>query len=148
MRGGDVSEDEDEDVQEDEQEDTHRPAAILWSRTHAHEEFALVLGSGLGPFADTFEERFTIDYEDIPHFPVSSVEGHAGRLVFGHIADVPCVTMQGRVHYYEGYPLETVTFPLRTMISLGARTVILTNAAGSTNEDYPPGHWMSLKEAA
>lgn len=96
---------------------------------------ALILGSGLGPFADTFEERFTIDYEDIPHFPVSGVEGHVGRLVFGRIGAVPCVTMQGRVHYYEGYDLARVTFPLRVMLQLGADKVVVTNAAGGLGKD-------------
>ena len=96
---------------------------------------ALILGSGLGPFADTFEDRFTIDYEDIPHFPVSSVEGHVGRLVFGRIGAVSCVTMQGRVHFYEGYDLARVTFPLRVMLQLGADKVVVTNAAGGLGKD-------------
>lgn len=96
---------------------------------------ALILGSGLGPFADTFEDRFTIDYEDIPHFPVSSVEGHVGRLVFGRIGAVSCVTMQGRVHFYEGYDLARVTFPLRVMLALGADKVVVTNAAGGLGKD-------------
>jgi len=91
---------------------------------------ALILGSGLGSFADRFLDAVCIDYHDIPHFPVSSVEGHAGRLVLGSLEGVPCITMQGRVHHYEGYDLEAVTFPLRTMLSLGASTVIVTNAAG------------------
>lgn len=95
---------------------------------------ALILGSGLGAFADRFEEAVRIDYRDIPHFPVSGVEGHAGRLVLGTMEGVPCITMQGRVHYYEGYDLETITFPLRTMLSLGADTVIVTNAAGGIGE--------------
>lgn len=97
-------------------------------------QVALILGSGLGPFADTFDDRFVIDYEDIPHFPVSSVEGHVGRLVFGRIGTTRCVTMQGRVHFYEGYDLARVTFPLRVMLLLGADRVVVTNAAGGLGE--------------
>ena len=111
-----------------------------------HPEVALILGSGLGSFADRFEEAVRIDYEDIPHFPVSGVEGHAGRLVLGSLEGTPCVTMQGRVHYYEGYDLSTVTFPLRTMLALGARTVIVTNAAGGLGEGIQVGDLVLIRD--
>ncbi len=104
---------------------------VISARAPGHvPQVALILGSGLGAFADRFLDAVRIDYQDIPHFPVSGVEGHAGRLVLGTLEGVPCITMQGRVHHYEGYDLETITFPLRTMLSLGANTVIVTNAAG------------------
>lgn len=109
-------------------------------------DVALILGSGLGSFADRFADSQAIDYRDIPHFPVSGVEGHAGRLVFGRIGRTRCVAMQGRVHYYEGYPLETVTLPLRTMISLGARTVILTNAAGGIGQSLAVGDLVLIRD--
>lgn len=107
---------------------------------------ALILGSGLGPFADTFDDRFVIDYADIPHFPVSSVEGHVGCLVFGRIGDVQCVTMQGRVHFYEGYDLSRVTFPLRVMLRLGADKVVVTNAAGGLGKGLQVGDLVLIRD--
>lgn len=106
----------------------------------------LVLGSGLGGFAERFTEQRAVDYAEIPHFPVSAVPGHAGRLVTGRIAGVPSIAMQGRTHYYEGHDLETVTFPVRTMIRLGAETMILTNAAGGIGEGLAVGTLMLLSD--
>jgi purine-nucleoside phosphorylase len=106
----------------------------------------LVLGSGLGGFADRLADPVTIDYAGIPHFPVSTVHGHAGRLVVGERSGVTCVAMQGRVHYYEGHPAATLVFPLRTLITLGARTLIVTNAAGGIRADLAPGTLMLIRD--
>lgn len=113
---------------------------------HDRPQAALILGSGLGPFAETFEDRFAIDYAEIPHFPVSSVEGHVGRLVFGRVGDTRCVTMQGRVHFYEGYDLSKVTFPLRVMLLLGAQRVVVTNAAGGLGRHLEVGDLVLIRD--
>jgi purine-nucleoside phosphorylase len=99
----------------------------------------LVLGSGLGGFADQLRAPMAIDYGDVPHFPVSSIEGHAGRLVIGDMGGVTVCAMQGRVHFYEGHDLVKVTYPIRTLILLGVKTLIVTNAAGGVNPDLSPG---------
>jgi purine-nucleoside phosphorylase len=109
-------------------------------------QVGLILGSGLGTFADTLEDAVAIDYVDIPHFPRASVVGHAGRLVCGTRAGVPCLAMQGRVHLYEGHPAAQVTFPVRTMIFLGARTLLITNAAGGMHEEWEPGTFMLIRD--
>lgn len=106
----------------------------------------MILGSGLGSFADRFEDAVTIPYGEIPHFPVSNVVGHAGQLVIGSLAGVTCVAMQGRVHYYEGHDSSTVTFPARAMVRLGARTLIITNAAGGIGEKMTPGTLMLIRD--
>lgn len=106
----------------------------------------LILGSGLGSFAETLEDAVTIDYGDIPHFAASTVVGHAGRLVCGARAGVPCIAMQGRIHMYEGQPATQVTFPVRTMIFLGARTLLVTNAAGGMHADWEPGTFMLIRD--
>lgn len=107
---------------------------------------AIVLGSGLGAFADEVENATTIPYEEIPHFSSSTVEGHAGRLVLGEIGDIPVAVQQGRFHYYEGYSMEQVTFPIRTFGRMGVETVILTNAAGSLNTEMEPGSLMLIAD--
>ena len=94
---------------------------------------ALVLGSGLGDYAEQLEIQGTIDYHDIEGFPVSTVPGHKGRFVFARINEVPAVLMQGRVHYYEGYPMSDVVLPVRLMKLMGAQILFLTNAAGGVN---------------
>lgn len=106
----------------------------------------LILGSGLGPFADTFSGSVKIPYSEIPHFPVSGVEGHAGRLVLGKVGGVDCVAMQGRVHYYEGHSLQTITFPARTLVRLGAEVLIVTNAAGGISERLDVGSLMLIRD--
>ena len=105
-------------------------ARVIRSRSKLEPRIALVLGSGLGGFADEFDEAVGIPYSEIPGFKHSTVAGHAGRLVVGSLNSVPLVAMQGRVHYYEGYSLEEVTFPIRTFKLLGVKTIILTNASG------------------
>lgn len=107
---------------------------------------ALVLGSGLGGFADELENSVAIPYEEIPGFARSTVEGHAGRLVLGSIEGVPVAAMQGRFHYYEGYSLEEVTFPVRVFGAMGVKTLVLTNAAGGVNIALEPGALMLISD--
>ena len=107
---------------------------------------ALVLGSGLGDYAEQLEIQGTIDYHDIEGFPVSTVRGHKGRFVFARINEVPAVLMQGRVHYYEGYPMSDVVLPVRLMKLMGAEILFLTNAAGGVNYDYGAGDFMLIKD--
>ena len=106
----------------------------------------IVLGSGLGNFAERAEIVSEIPYEDIPCFPRSTVEGHKGRFVFGKIGKTPVVIMQGRVHYYEGYPMEDVIMPARIMGLLGIKTLLLTNAAGGVNKGFSAGDLMLIKD--
>jgi purine-nucleoside phosphorylase len=121
-------------------------ARVINSRTSETPRVAIVLGSGLGGFADDFEDAVGIPYEDIPGFARSTAEGHAGRLVVGKVDQVPVVAMQGRVHYYEGYSLEQVTFPIRVFKLLGIKTLILTNAAGGVNVQLSQGALMVLSD--
>lgn len=107
---------------------------------------ALVLGSGLGDYADTIKREAVIEYKDIKDFPISTVSGHRGRFVFGWVEDVPVVLMQGRVHYYEGYSMEDVVLPTRLMKLMGAEILFLTNAAGSVNFDYQAGDFMIIRD--
>src|SRR6267378_5507201 len=107
---------------------------------------AVVLGSGLGGFADDFGDAVTIPYEDIPGFVRSTAQGHAGRLVVGRIDQVPILAMQGRVHYYEGYSMEEVTFAIRTFKLLGIKTLLLTNAAGGINVQLNQGALMVISD--
>lgn len=109
-------------------------------------EVALVLGSGLGDFANIIEDKIYITYEDIKGFPLSTVSGHAGTYVLGHIGNVSVVAMQGRVHYYEGYSMNKVVMPIRLMKLMGADKLILTNAAGGINVDFVPGDLMMIKD--
>ena len=122
-------------------------AKSVREKTDFKPEVALVLGSGLGDFADTdvkVEQR--IEYSDIEGFPTSTVVGHKGQFVFGYVGDVPVVVMQGRVHYYEGYPVTDVVLPTRVMGMLGAKKLILTNAAGGVNFGYRPGDLMVISD--
>lgn len=119
---------------------------VIRSRISVEPRIALVLGSGLGGFADDFEESVAIPYEEIPGFVRSTAQGHAGRLVIGKIDSVPVLAMQGRVHYYEGYSLEEVTFPVRTFGLLGVKTLVLTNAAGGINVQLTQGALMVISD--
>lgn len=107
---------------------------------------ALILGSGLGDYADEMDIRAAIDYSDIDGFPISTVAGHKGRFIFGYVKEVPVVAMQGRVHYYEGYPMSDVVLPVRLVGLMGAKTVILTNAAGGMNPSFVPGDLMMITD--
>ena len=121
-------------------------ARIIRSRTTETPRIAIILGSGLGGFADDFDEAVHIPYEEITGFARSTAEGHAGRLVIGKIDQVPLIAMQGRVHFYEGYSLEQVTFPIRTFKLLGVKTLILTNAAGGVNVQLTQGALMVISD--
>lgn len=116
------------------------------SRITFKPEVALILGSGLGDYAQEMDVVETLEYSEIEGFPVSTVAGHQGRFLFGYVKDVPVVAMQGRVHYYEGYEMSDVVFPTRLMGLLGAKTIILTNAAGGVNYNFRPGDLMMITD--
>ena len=121
-------------------------ARLIRSRTDVDVTVAIVLGSGLGAFAQDLTEATQIPYDEIPGFARSTVEGHAGRLVIGKSGEVTVAAMQGRFHFYEGYSLQDVTFPMRVLKLLGVRTVVLTNAAGALNVEFTPGSLMVISD--
>jgi purine-nucleoside phosphorylase len=121
-------------------------AAFIRQRCNVQPQIALVLGSGLGGFADELQARTVIPYAEIPHFPRSSAEGHAGNLVIGKVADVAVAVMQGRVHYYEGHSLQHVTFPMRVFARLGIRAALLTNAAGGISANLKQGCLVVIRD--
>ncbi len=121
-------------------------AEFLRGRGFGGAHVAVVLGSGLGAFADTLSERFEIGYADIPHWPASAVVGHAGQLVGGVLRGRHVLVLSGRVHYYEGHSLQTVTFPMRVLGRLGVPRVILTNAAGGINTKFTQGALMLIDD--
>src|ERR1700694_1733183 len=121
-------------------------ARTIRARTAEQPRIALVLGSGLGDFGDDFEDSVKIPYQEIPGFPTSTVAGHAGRLVIGRVDNVPVLAMQGRVHFYEGYLLEEVTFPIRTFKLLGIKKLVLTNAAGGIDVQLSQGALMLISD--
>ena len=127
-------------------ERAQRAAEQIRSRANARPSVAIVLGSGLGAFADELTESTSLAYKEIAGFAQATVEGHAGRLVIGRTGEVPIAAMQGRFHFYEGYSLEDVTFPIRVLKLLGVRTLILTNAAGSLNTEFTPGSLMVISD--
>lgn len=120
--------------------------AYVRGRTDFIPRTALVLGSGLGGFAEELTVVCTVDYRDIPGFPVSTVPGHAGRFIFGYAGDAPVVCMQGRIHYYEGYDISDVVLPARLMHMLGAEILFLTNASGGVNPAYDAGDLMLITD--
>lgn len=120
--------------------------ASVREKTDFKPEVALILGSGLGDYADGIQIEASVEYSQIEGFPVSTVQGHKGRFVFGYVGDVPVVIMQGRVHYYEGYPMSDVVLPTRLMKLMGADKLILTNAAGGINENFHPGDFMMITD--
>lgn len=127
-------------------EKLNRCVESVRSRVDFQPAVALILGSGLGDYADGIRVETTIDYHDIEGFPVSTVPGHKGRFVFGWVGDVPVVVMQGRVHFYEGYPISDVVLPTRLMGRLGAKVLFLTNAAGGINRSFQPGDFMLIRD--
>jgi purine-nucleoside phosphorylase len=121
-------------------------AAFLSSRTDLRPAVAVVLGSGLGGFASRLEHPVAIPFAEIPHFPQSTVPGHSGRLVIGTLGETPVAVMQGRVHAYEGYSSEQVTFPIRVLGRFGVGGIVLTNAAGGIREDYAQGDLVLISD--
>lgn len=121
---------------------------VAFIRSHYQEEstIGVVLGSGLGHFTAELNIEKEISYTDIPHFPVSTVEGHTGKLVFGTLGTKKVVVMAGRFHYYEGYSIEEVVFPIRVMKYLGMKTLVISNAAGGVNESFEVGDLMIIKD--
>jgi purine-nucleoside phosphorylase len=107
---------------------------------------SIILGSGLGDLVDYIEDKVELDYEDIPNFPVSTVEGHAGKLVFGKIGGVEVLAMKGRFHFYEGYDMKEVTYPVYVMKQFGIENIIVSNAAGGANKTFKPGTLMLITD--
>ncbi|MBO5509776.1 MAG: purine-nucleoside phosphorylase [Lachnospiraceae bacterium] len=118
----------------------------LRAKTDFIPDAAIVLGSGLGAFANKMTDTSFVSYDDIDGMPVSTVPGHSGRFVFGRVGEVKVVAMQGRVHHYEGYPMHKVVLPIRLMKLMGAKKIILTNAAGGINETFRPGDLMMITD--
>jgi purine-nucleoside phosphorylase len=127
-------------------ESIHSAAHFLKEKFQTTPKLGLILGSGLGVLADEIENPVKIPYNQIPDFPISTVEGHAGQLVFGQLNGVEVVAMQGRFHFYEGYSMEKVTFPIRVMKEMGVEMLIVTNAAGGVNESFSPGDLMIITD--
>jgi purine-nucleoside phosphorylase len=123
-----------------------RAAAFIRERTPLQPKIAIVLGTGLGGFADRLADAIAIPYSEIPHFPRPTVEGHAGRLVIGSFAGTPVAVMQGRVHTYEGYTPQEVIYPTRVLSRLGIRTLVVTNAAGAIRTDLAPGQLVLISD--
>jgi purine-nucleoside phosphorylase len=121
-------------------------ADYITTRTQLKPQVGLILGSGLGILGDNLENAVTIPYEDIPHFPISTVEGHAGELLIGTISGRAVVLMRGRFHMYEGYGPELTSFPVRVMKSIGVSILVVTNAAGGINTGYEPGDLMLISD--
>src|SRR5260370_6588689 len=127
-------------------ERAEKAARMIRARASAEVSVAIVLGSGLGAFAEELTEAIAIPYNEIPGFARATVEGHAGQLVIGKAGEVTIAAMQGRFHFYEGYSLEDVTFPIRVLKLLGVRTLVLTNAAGALNVEFAPGSLMVISD--
>lgn len=121
-------------------------AQFILSRTQLRPKVGLVLGSGLGAFADSLSDAIGVPFAEIPNFPASTAIGHAGRMVVGQAGSVPVAAMQGRVHCYEGYSAQQVTFPIRVFVRMGIRAVILTNAAGGINLSYSQGALVLIRD--
>lgn len=121
-------------------------AQYIKSKIEKIPEIAIILGSGLGILVEEIENKITINYKDIPNFPISTVQGHAGQLVFGKIGGKYILAMNGRFHYYEGYEMSTITFPIRLFKMLGIKDLIVTNACGGINKEFEPGDLMLISD--
>ena len=121
-------------------------AAFLRSRIHTDPKTAIILGTGLGKLAEEITDKYEISYQEIPHFPVSTVEGHCGKLIFGKLGNKDIMAMQGRFHFYEGYSMKEVTFPIRVMRDLGIQTLFVSNAAGGMNPGFEIGDLMIITD--
>jgi purine-nucleoside phosphorylase len=127
-------------------EQVQETVSFIKEKTNFTPEYGVILGSGLGSFTDDIQIEFTLPYSEIPNFPVSTVQGHKGALVFGTIGDKKVVAMQGRFHFYEGYSMKEVTFPVRVMKYLGVEKLIVSNASGGVNPNYEVGSIVILKD--
>ena len=121
-------------------------ASFISEHMHSTPETAIILGTGLGSLVNEITEKYEIKYEDIPNFPISTVEGHCGKLIFGKLGNKDIMAMQGRFHYYEGYSMKEVTFPVRVMRELGIKTLFVSNAAGGMSPDFVIGDLMIITD--
>jgi purine-nucleoside phosphorylase len=121
-------------------------ASALRRRIQKPPKIGIVLGSGLGRLVDGFQDPVRVRYEDIPYFQVSTVAGHRGEAVCGRLSGVRLLALSGRIHYYEGHPMQKIVFPIRAMAALGVKIVIITNAAGAVNESYKPGDTVAIRD--
>ena len=121
-------------------------ASFLKDKTTTPTDIGIILGTGLGGLVEEIEIKHSISYKDIPNFPISTVEGHSGRLIFGELGGKSVLAMEGRFHYYEGYTSEKITFPIRVMKSLGVKRLIVSNASGGVNPDFEIGDLMVLND--
>ena len=119
---------------------------FIESQCNIQPRVGIILGSGLGGLVNEIDIQCSLPYKDIPHFPISTVEGHSGRLILGHLRGIPIMAMQGRFHYYEGYDMKTVTFPVRVMKALNISQLIVSNAAGGMNPDFNVGDLMVITD--
>ena len=127
-------------------EQVQETVSFIKEKTNFTPEYGVILGSGLGSFTDDIQIEFTLPYAEIPNFPVSTVQGHKGALVFGTIGTKKVVAMQGRFHFYEGYSMKEVTFPVRVMKYLGVEKLIVSNASGGVNSNYNVGDIVLIKD--
>ena len=125
---------------------TEETVAYIRSKTDLTPEIGLVLGSGLGALGDSLEDACAIPYEDIPHFVKSTAPGHKGRIIIGRLHGKPVLCMQGRFHYYEGYTMQQITYPIRVMSRMGIQTLVITNACGGLNPTFTPGDLMVITD--
>ena len=121
-------------------------AEFLRNRIHTNPKTAIILGTGLGSLVGEITDKYEISYQDIPHFPISTVEGHSGKLIFGKLGNKDIMAMQGRFHFYEGYSMKEVTFPIRVMKDLGIQTLFVSNAAGGMNPNFEIGDLMIITD--
>ena len=121
-------------------------AAYLRKKMHTNPQTAIILGTGLGSLVYEITDKYEINYKDIPNFPISTVEGHSGKLIFGKLGNKDIMAMQGRFHFYEGYSMKEVTFPIRVMRELGIKRLFVSNAAGGTNPDFKIGDLMIITD--
>jgi purine-nucleoside phosphorylase len=119
---------------------------FLRTKTKAQPKIGIILGTGLGALANEIQKEVEIPYSEVPHFPLSTVEFHAGKLIFGQLGNKPIIAMQGRFHYYEGYSMKQITFPVRVMKSLGVDTLLISNACGGINANFKPGDLMIIQD--
>lgn len=127
-------------------EEVQETVSFIKEKTNFNPEYGVILGSGLGNFTDDIAIEYSLPYSEIPNFPVSTVEGHKGALIFGTVGTKKVVAMQGRFHFYEGYSMKEVTFPVRVMKYLGVRKLIVSNASGGVNSNYEVGSIVLIKD--